>query len=116
MRRSRLPRLTAIVLAALAAVLVLPGSAHQASAMRAARPRQPGRAGRAAAAVTERGHGSRRDGGQRAVCARCRASVTSAGCFGFCSLGSSGLIGALNNLCQPALPQPGVSQRRASTR
>ena len=28
------------------------------------------------------------------------------GLLGFCSLGSSGVIGAVNNLCQPSLPQP----------
>src|SRR6202021_2175052 len=28
------------------------------------------------------------------------------GLLGFCSLGSSGLIGDLNNICQPSLPDP----------
>src|SRR5262245_7233378 len=28
------------------------------------------------------------------------------GLLGFCSLGSSGLTGTLNNLCQPGVPQP----------
>src|SRR5580704_14036561 len=95
MRRVRVPRKTAIVLAVLAAVLVLPRVvlAHGATA------------------GASRGHA--------AVTATTVAEVTPAGglcsvpgigdiggLLGLCSLGSSGLTGELNNICQPSLPDP----------
>ena len=114
MRRIRLPRHAAIVMAvvvavvvtALGAVLVLP-HAGQATTRPTA---QPGVARTAPAAL--RAH--------PAVTATTVADVTIAsgglcsvpgigdigGLLGFCALGSSGLTGDLNNICQPSLPTP----------
>src|SRR5215469_12693710 len=105
MRNSRPPRYAAIVMVALAVALVLPQASHRASA-HAAQGRRP-----APASVP--------------VSARTVADVTSAnaaaasgglcgvpgigdigGLLGFCALGSSGLTGSLNNICQPSLPTP----------
>jgi hypothetical protein len=96
MRRLRLPRKTAIVLAAVAAVLVVPHAAQRADA--------------------PAGHGS----GRTAITATTVADITPAGgglcsvpgigdiggLLGFCALGTSGLTGDLNNICQPSLPDP----------
>ncbi len=118
MRRSRLPRAIAVALAALAAVLVMPGSGQQASAT-AARG-----AGPASAAVTDTAVTN-----AVTVSATSSASATSAvtgadlaaatgglcsvpgigdigGLLGFCAAGSSGVLGAINNVCQPSLPDP----------
>ncbi len=95
MRRVRVPRKTAIVLAVVAAVLVLPR------------------------VVLAHGATAGASGGHAAVTATTVAEVTPAGglcsvpgigdiggLLGLCSLGSSGLTGALNNICQPSLPDP----------
>jgi hypothetical protein len=106
MRRSRLPRLTAIALAAFAAVLVLPGSGQLASASVVA--------GVSAAGVSADGTST---GGTSAATAADVTAVSGGLCsvpgigdigglFGFCAAGSSGVLGALNNVCQPSLPDP----------
>jgi hypothetical protein len=118
MRRYRLPRAIAAALAALAAVLVLPGSGQHASAT-AARGTGYISASATNTAVTN----------TIAVSATSSASTTSAvtgadlgavsgglcsvpgigdigGLLGFCAAGSSGVIGAINNVCQPSLPDP----------
>ena len=99
MRSLRLPRKTAIVLAVLAVALLVPRAGQQSSA-----------------------HGNHRHRGQAhaVVAAATMADLTAAGgglcsvpgvgdiggLLGFCALGSSGLTGALNNVCQPSLPDP----------
>jgi hypothetical protein len=107
MRRFRLPRYMAIVMVALAAALVVPQASHGATGP--------------AVAV----HGSRAASASVPVSATTVADVTSAkvtaasgglcsvpgigdigGLLGFCALGSSGLTGELNNICQPSLPTP----------
>ncbi len=104
MRRVRVPRKTAIVLAALALVLVLPRAGYQ----------HPKPAGHVPAAQSGPASAD-----QTAVNAITVADVTPAGglcsvpgigdiggLLGLCSLGSSGLTGQLNNICQPSLPNP----------
>ena len=105
MRKSRPPRYAAIVMVALAVALVLPQASHRAGAHVA--------------------HSSRPAPVSVPVSARTVADVTSAnvaaasgglcsvpgigdigGLLGFCALGSSGLTGSLNNICQPSLPTP----------
>ncbi|MGO8961490.1 MAG: type IV secretion system protein [Streptosporangiaceae bacterium] len=96
MRRVRVPRKTGVVLAVVAAILVLLPRAGQV---------------RGAAASHTSGH--------VAVAATTVADVTPAGglcsvpgigdiggLLGLCALGSSGLTGELNNICQPSLPDP----------
>jgi hypothetical protein len=99
MSRTSPPLRVAAVVAALAAVVLLPSSAG---------PAQP--AGHAAgtgsrpavlmAAVT-----SQTPSGTGGLC-----SVPGigdiGGLLGFCTLGSSGLLGDINNVCQPSLPEP----------
>ena len=122
MRRHRIPRLTAIAVAALAAVLVVPGSARQVGGSatgglthRSAAPIATGPISLTAALGT---------GGTSAAAASAAAAsaadITAAtgglcsvpgigdigGLLGFCAAGSSGVIGALNNVCQPSLPDP----------
>jgi hypothetical protein len=107
MRISRIPRLTVIAVAALAAVLVLPGSARQASASATG-----GAAPESAAAATA----VQPTGASAAAEADVRAATGGlcsvpgigdiGGLFGFCAAGSSGVLGALNNVCQPSLPNP----------
>jgi len=114
MRRIRLPRRAAIVMAvvvavvvtALGAVLVMPHAGQAAT-----RPTAQRGVARAAPA-TLRAH--------PAVTAMTVADVSIAsgglcsvpgigdigGLLGFCALGSSGLTGDLNNICQPSLPTP----------
>ena len=116
MRRSRLPRYAAVAMTALAALLVLPLSGDVAG--------QP--AGQ---------HGVQHASAPATVAAPATASATAAappakvvtvadvtsasgglcsvpgigdigGLLGFCSLGSSGLAGDLNNICEPSLPEP----------
>ena len=129
MRRHRIPRLAAIAVAALAAVLVVPGSARQVSGSAAGglahRPAAPIatspatltaalRTGGASAATAGAGTAT-------ASAATARAADVDAatgglcsvpgigdigGLLGFCAAGSSGVIGALNNVCQPSLPDP----------
>jgi hypothetical protein len=118
MRRSRLPRATVVALAALAAVLVLPGSGQLASAT-AARG-----TGHASAAATSTAMSSAttvaatsQTSGQSAVTGADLAAGSGGLCtvpgigdigglLGFCAAGSSGVLGALNNVCQPSLPDP----------
>jgi hypothetical protein len=104
MRRSRLPRAAAIALAALAAVLLVPGSAHQASAATAV-----GRSDSAAQAVQT----VSANAGKAADMTAATGGLCSVpgigdigGLLGFCAAGSSGVLGALNNVCQPSLPSP----------
>ncbi len=95
MRRVRVPRKTAIVLVVLVAALVLPraGQAHGAPA--------DGGGGHAPAAATTVAEFTPAGG----LC-----SVPGigdiGGLLGLCALGSSGLTGELNNICQPSLPDP----------
>ena len=70
-------------------------------ARRIARPRAAAATACATASTVDR-----RDRQRAADCARCRASATSAGCSASAQLGSSGLTGDLNNICQPSLPDP----------
>ncbi len=104
MRRMRVPRKSAIVLAVLAAVLLLP---------RAGQPGGPPHH------VPPRHAPAAHVGGHAAVTATTVAEVTPAGglcsvpgigdiggLLGLCALGSSGLTGELNSICQPSLPSP----------
>src|SRR5215813_9498425 len=105
MRRFRPPRYAAIVMVALAAALVLPQASHRAGAP-AAHSSRPAPASAPISATT--------------VADITRADVTAAsgglcsvpgigdigGLLGFCALGSSGLTGSLNTICQPSLPTP----------
>jgi hypothetical protein len=147
MRRHRIPRLTAIAVAALAAVLVVPGSVrqvsgsatggitHPSSAAAAAAASEPAASAAAATgpitltAALQTGGASARTADTAtagADAATADASAASAadmqaatgglcsvpgigdigGLLGFCAAGSSGVIGALNNVCQPSLPDP----------
>ena len=145
MRRHRIPRLTAVAVAALAAVLVVPGSARQVGGSatgglthRSAAPIATGpisltaalRTGGASAATVgadAAGAGANAaTGASTASAAAASAAAASAadmtaatgglcsvpgigdigGLLGFCAAGSSGVIGALNNVCQPSLPDP----------
>jgi TrbL/VirB6 plasmid conjugal transfer protein len=95
MRRLRLPRKTAIVLALLVTVLAVPRASQAAAAARTGAAPPAAATARTTADTTTTG----------GVC-----SVPGVGdiggLLGFCSLGSSGLIGDLNNICQPSLPDP----------
>jgi hypothetical protein len=105
MRRFRLPRYVAIVMVALAAALGVPQAVDGPSAL-AAHSSQAASASVPVSATT--------------VADVRSASVTAAdgglcsvpgigdigGLLGFCALGSSGLTGELNNICQPSLPTP----------
>ncbi len=94
LRPRRFPRKTAAVLAVLAGLLLVP------------------HAGTAAAST----HGGGRPGTVRTVAAVSPAASGGlcsvpgigdiGGLLGFCSLGTSGLTGDLNNICQPSLPDP----------
>jgi hypothetical protein len=102
MRRSRLPRKTAIVLVLLAMLLAVPRAGHRAG---------PGSAATAAAAGAAT-HVTL-DAATTPAVASSSSGLCSVpgigdigGLLGFCSLGSSGLIGDLNNICEPSLPDP----------
>ena len=118
MRRSRLPRYAAVALTALAAVLVLPLSgdvAGQPAGQHASAPASATAAPASASAAS-----ATSAPGSTTATAVTVADVTSAsgglcsvpgigdigGLLGFCSLGSSGLAGDLNNICEPSLPDP----------
>ncbi|HVB41516.1 MAG TPA: type IV secretion system protein [Streptosporangiaceae bacterium] len=89
----RLPRIIAVALVAVAALLCVPGAAAPASAHSG----PPGPvAVRTLAVVIPAGGGLCSVPGIGDI----------GGLLGFCSLGSSGLTGSLNNLCQPGVPQP----------
>jgi hypothetical protein len=139
MPRPSFPVKLAAVLAALTAVVMLPGGAGWSNATGPVAP--PGRAAVTTAAVTRPGTAqsgpaprgqatgpgaptARADGTLLAATTRAagadRTSTSAAtgglcsvpgigdigGLLGFCALGSSGLVGDLNNVCQPSLPDP----------
>jgi hypothetical protein len=120
MRRYRIPRLMVIGVAALAAVLVVPGSAQQASASAAGGAATAATAATASAASAARTITVTADVRSAAASGSTAANLTAAttglcsvpgigdigGLFGFCAAGSSGVLGALNNVCQPSLPNP----------
>src|SRR6266487_890452 len=98
-RLPRLPRLTAAALVGVAVLFTVQAGAHHHAAAAAQQPQVASQHGPIAArtlAATAPAGG---------VC-----SVPGigdiGGLLGFCSLGSSGLTGDLNNLCQPGVPQP----------
>jgi hypothetical protein len=104
MPRSSFPLKLAAAAAALTAALVLSGGTGQ--------PRATGHAAPARTAVTTAATmgaagaaGTVANTGSGGLC-----SVPGigdiGGLFGFCTLGSSGLVGDLNNVCQPSLPDP----------
>ena len=99
MSRTSLPRRVGAVAAALAAVLLLPHSAGSTG-----QPGQPAgpetRGAILTAAVTHQGPSA--TGGLCSV----PGIGDIGGLLGFCSLGSSGLVGDINNVCQPSLPEP----------
>ncbi len=102
MRRSRLPRKTAFVLVLLATLLAVPGAGHQAGTG----------SGQTAAAAAPASHVTL-DAATLPTVATTSSGLCSVpgigdigGLLGFCSLGSSGLIGDLNNICKPSLPDP----------
>ena len=117
MRRFRLPRVAAVVLAALAAVVVLSGSAHQANAAATVgssrgdcrEHRLDDVAVQARNAGTGTGTGAVADAHLTAATGGL-CSVPGigdiGGLLGFCAAGSSGVLGDLNNVCQPSLPEP----------
>ena len=94
MRRSRLPRTMAVVLAVFAAVLLVPHVGQQVSMPVSHRVH--------AEAVTTVADVSPSSGGLCSV----PGIGDIGGLFGFCALGSSGLIGDLNSACQPSPPDP----------
>jgi hypothetical protein len=115
MRRLRVPRKTAIALAVLVMALTVP---------RIGQPTLPaGGSGASAATAAAPAEHPQATTAPKAIAARTVADVTPAvattgglcsvwgigdiaGLFGFCSLGQSGLIGDLNNICEPSLPDP----------
>jgi TrbL/VirB6 plasmid conjugal transfer protein len=115
MRRVRLPPYLAIAIVALTAVLVLPQAGHARSAT-AADLSRPVSASATAADVTPANVTSAELTSADVMSGR--ATATSGGLcsvpgigdigglLGFCALGSSGLTGELNNVCQPSLPTP----------
>jgi hypothetical protein len=97
-RLHRLPRKTAVALVLVAVLFnVQLGAHHQAKASAANRPI----AARTLSATTPAAATSP-VGGPCSV----PGIGDIGGLLGFCSLGSSGLTGDLNNLCQPGVPQP----------
>jgi hypothetical protein len=100
MRRFRVPRKLAIVVAILAAVLAVPRLAAPASVRTAAPAVQP--AGPVAAHTVAKVTPDVSAGGPCSV----PGIGDIGGLLGFCSLGSSGLIGDFNDICQPSLPDP----------
>jgi hypothetical protein len=100
----RAPRKTAIALVLLAVLLgLVRAGAHS--------PDQAGRAGSTGVASARTATVSARtmsasaalpDGGPCSV----PGIGDIAGLLGFCSLGQSGILGGINNLCQPGVPQP----------
>ncbi len=134
MCRLRLPRKTAIALAVLGTVLVVPQAGGQAripaghDGARTAAPartvaaisRDPAaQAGRSGASKSQVTAGAAQDTAVTLDSATAASTTTSSGgacsvpgigdiggLLGFCSLGSAGLVGDLNNICQPSLPDP----------
>ena len=131
MRRFRLPSYAAIAMAVFAAVLMLPlggqaasGAVLHTSGQTSAAARTA-RTGAQSAAIAAAGTGAARASAASGVSAAVLSASTAAdvsaasgglcsvpgigdigGLLGFCSLGTSGLAGDLNNICQPALPDP----------
>jgi hypothetical protein len=107
MRRFRTPRYAAMVMVALAVALVLPQASHRAGAPAPAahsvRPAPVSAPVRARTVSDIRSASvSAASGGLCSV----PGIGDIGGLLGFCSLGSSGLTGSLNNICQPSLPTP----------
>jgi hypothetical protein len=98
MRRSRLPRKTAIALALFATILAVP----RASPQHATKAVSPPAAHVTLDAATEPATTTTTSSGLCSV----PGIGDIGGLLGFCSLGSSGLVGDLNNICQPSLPDP----------
>ena len=94
LRLRRIPCLIALLLAVVAILLGVPRAAHQASRQDAA--------GQPVAAITLAARSPAATGGLCSV----PGIGDIGGLLGFCSLGSSGLTGDLNNICQPSLPSP----------
>jgi hypothetical protein len=113
MRRFRLPRYMAIVMVALAAAFVVPQASHGASAPAApGAPAAHSSVAASASSVTDRAT-TVADVTPAKVTAASSGGLCSVpgigdigGLLGFCALGSSGLTGELNNICQPSLPTP----------
>jgi hypothetical protein len=104
MPTSSIPRKSAAVLAAVTAILVLPhGTSPVHTAGQPASPADSVLLDASTAAVGASGSTARTATG--GLC-----SVPGigdiGGLLGFCALGSSGLVGDLNNVCQPSLPDP----------
>ncbi|HXB46791.1 MAG TPA: type IV secretion system protein [Streptosporangiaceae bacterium] len=95
MRRLPLPRRMAVVVAALGVVLVMP-HAGQAASAHAAQRAHPVVATTTVADVTTASGGLCSVPGIGDI----------GGLLGFCALGTSGLTGDLNSICQPSLPTP----------
>jgi TrbL/VirB6 plasmid conjugal transfer protein len=134
MCRLRLPRKTTIVLAVLGTVLVVPragdqaripaghdGAGRVAATLTAAviTPDSPARAVRPGASKSQASAAVALDTAATLDSATAASTTASAGgacsvpgigdiggLLGFCSLGTSGLVGDLNNICQPSLPDP----------
>ncbi len=115
MPRSRhLPRKAAVALVLMAVLFSLSRvAAHRGG------PAPAGASGRPAAARTLATSATRGGDRVRPDSARTMAAVSNSGgpcsvpgigdiggLLGFCSLGSSGVVGTLNNLCNPGLPEP----------
>ena len=94
LRPRRIPCLIALLLAVVAILLGVPRAVHPA-------PRQDA-AGQPVAAITLAARSPAATGGLCSV----PGIGDIGGLLGFCSLGSSGLTGDLNNICQPSLPSP----------
>ncbi len=117
LRALRVPRTAAVVLALLITALAVPGSAQaatgQAGAANAAASSTATAAGASAArtsTATGTAVGTSLAAGAANGAANGLCSVPGigdiGGLLGFCSLGSSGLTGDLNNICTPSLPSP----------
>jgi hypothetical protein len=127
-RPRRFPRKTALVLAVLAALLCAPHPGHRPRAEFGAGPANPAAAsGLASRAPASSAPASRALAGQAparhapTLSVRTDAAIFPAGSgglcsvpgigdigglLGFCALGSSGLTGDLNSLCEPSVPEP----------
>ena len=101
MRRFHLPRYLAIAAVALAAVLILPQSSHAATTTAAHTSASVTSASVTSAHATS-AHATATSGGLCSV----PGIGDIGGLLGFCALGSSGLTGELNDVCQPSLPTP----------
>jgi hypothetical protein len=93
-RRFRVPRKVALVFALLVAVLAVPGSAQAAHARPAT--------GHAAVSTVAATKPAAASGGLCSV----PGIGDIGGLVGFCSAGTSGLTGDLDNICTPSLPDP----------